>query len=154
MFQCSQEIKVVCSCECYCVFPVSIGNHRQVYCEVFLRLEACKSCSVSGIELELMTFRKSLLYFFVLSFDLLFRKTENLFVSCVIGSHRWQSPHIVAQTWQKFNMLDFFASTQGFNAKAGIACEHWCTHVTHEHMYGNQLLDIHVWLAADYFMFN
>ena len=35
MFQCLQQIEVVCSCERYCVLPVSIGNYRQVCCEIF-----------------------------------------------------------------------------------------------------------------------
>ena len=35
MFQCSQQIGVVCSRELYCVGSVSIGKHRKVYCEVF-----------------------------------------------------------------------------------------------------------------------
>ena len=35
MLQCSRQIGVACSCERYWVLPVFIGNHRQVYCEVF-----------------------------------------------------------------------------------------------------------------------
>ena len=35
MFQWSQQIGVVCSRECCCVLPVSISNHRLVYCQVF-----------------------------------------------------------------------------------------------------------------------
>ena len=35
MFQLSQQIGVVCSREHCCVLPVSISNHRLVYCEVF-----------------------------------------------------------------------------------------------------------------------
>ena len=35
MFQRSQKIGVLCSCELCCVLPVSIGKHRKVYGEVF-----------------------------------------------------------------------------------------------------------------------
>ena len=59
-----------------------------------------------------MTFRKSLLHFFVLSFALFFWKTEIFLVTCFIGSHRSQSQHIVAQASQKFNMCNIVASTQ------------------------------------------
>ena len=47
------------------------GFHRQPSSGLLrglLYLEVCKSRSASGIELEITTFRKSLLYFFVLSF--------------------------------------------------------------------------------------
>ena len=91
-----------------------------------------------------MTFRKSLLYFFVLSFALFFRRAENLFLSCVIGSHRSQSQHIAAQASQKFNMCDFVASTHAFIAKAGIACEHWCPYIV-KHRAPLCVLLTHVW---------
>ena len=74
MFQCSQQIGVVSLCKRYWILSVSIGNHRQVYYERgLLCLKVCKLRSASGIELEIMTFRKSLLRFFVLSIALFFR---------------------------------------------------------------------------------
>ena len=41
--------------------PGYMGKPRMVYCEVFLHLEACKSCRASVIELYTTTFRKSVL---------------------------------------------------------------------------------------------
>ena len=93
-----------------------------------LYLEVCKSRSTSGIELEITTFQKSLLYF-VLRFSLFFQRTENLFASCIIGSHRSQSQHIAAQASQRFHLCDFVASTHAFIAKARIACEQWCSYI-------------------------
>ena len=113
------------------------GFQRQPFAG-FLRgilyLEVCKLCSASSIELEITTFRKSLLYFFVL-FELcsFFRRTENLFVSYVIGPYRSQSQHIATQASQKFNMFDFVASMQAFIAKAVIACDHWCPYIVCVH---------------------
>ena len=91
-----------------------------------------------------MTFRKSLLHFFVLSFALFFWKTEIFLVTCFIGSHRSQSQHIVAQASQKFNMCDFVASSHAFIAKAGTACEHWCTYIE-RHRAPSCVLLTHVW---------
>ena len=102
------------------------GFHRQPSSGLLrglLCLEVCKSRSASGIGLEITTFRQS--YFFVLSFALFCRRTENIFVFCVIGTHR--SQHIAAEALQKFNICDFVASTKAFIAKAGIACEQWET---------------------------
>ena len=98
------------------------GFHRQPSTGLLrglLYLEVCKSQSASGIALEITTFQESLLYFFVLSFAF-FLRTQNLFVTCIIGSHRSQSQQIAAQASQKFNMRDFVATTQAFIAKAGI----------------------------------
>ena len=53
-----------------------------------LYLEVCKSRSASGIELKIKDFPNVVAIFFILSFALFFRRTENLFVTCVIGSHR------------------------------------------------------------------
>ena len=64
------------------------------------------------------------IFCFLLS--LFFRKTENSFVSCVVGFYRWQSQHIAAQSSQKFNIV---ASSEAFVAKAGIDCDHWCPYV-------------------------
>ena len=109
------------------------GFHRQPSSGLLrglLYLEVCKSCSASGIELKITTFRQSLYFFLVLSFVLFVSEDrKNRFVSCVVGSHRSKLQHIVAQTSQKFNMCDFVASRHAFIAKAGIACDHWCPYI-------------------------
>ena len=58
-----------------------------------------------------------------------FQRTQNLFVTCVIGSHRSQSQHIAAQVSQKFTICDFVASTQSSVTKTGIACEQGCQYI-------------------------
>ena len=75
----------------------------------------------------------------------IFRRTKNIFVSCIIGSHRPQSQHITAQALQKFSVCDFVTSTEAFIAKVGIACEHWCPYIERHRtplciLYGNQAL--------------
>ena len=120
MFQGSQQIKVVCSCVRTLVHFA--GFYRQPLSGLlrgFLCLEVCISRSASGIELKITTFRKSLLYLFVLSFALFSRKTENIFAFWVIGSDRSQSQHIAAQALQKFNMCEFFCELACFY------CEGW-----------------------------
>ena len=94
----------------------------------FLYLEVCKTRSASGIELGTTTFWKLLLYFLFWAL-LFFRRTENLFVTCAIGSHRSQSQNIAAQASQKCNTCDCAASTQAFIAKAGISFEQWCPYI-------------------------
>ena len=76
-------------------------------------MEVCKSCSASGIELEITTIRKSSLYFLL---TLLFFSEDRKSVLCPglsvsIG-------HSDSISRQKLNMCDFVA-------KAGIASEHW-----------------------------
>ena len=97
MFQWSEQIGVVHSCERYCIFA---GFHRPPllgFLRDILYMKVCKSSSESGIKLEITTFRKQLLIFFVFSLAHFFQKTENFFVTCVIGSYRSQSQHIAAQ---------------------------------------------------------
>ena len=65
-------------------------------------------------------------------------------MSCVISSRRSQSQHIAAEASQKFNMCDFFASTQAFVAKAGIVCEWWCSYIE-RHRVPLYVLLTHVW---------
>ena len=145
MFQGSQQIKVVCSCVRTLVHFA--GFYRQPLSGLlrgFLCLEVCISRSASGIELKITTFRKSLLYLFVLSFALFSRKTENIFAFWVIGSDRSQSQHIAAQALQKLKMCDFFASSHAFIAKAGIACDHWCPYIE-RHRGLLRVLPTHVW---------
>ena len=97
------------------------GFHRQLSSGLLrgvLYLNVCNSRSASGIELKITTFGKSLLQFFCFELSSFFRRTENLFVTCVIGSLRSQSQHISAQALQKFNLCNFAASTQAFIVKA------------------------------------
>ena len=95
MFQCSQQIGVVSLCKRYWILSVSIGNHRQVYYERgLLCLKVCKLRSASGIELEIMTFRKSLLRFFVLSIALFFRGQK---IFCVL---RYRFPQVTVTAYR------------------------------------------------------
>ena len=71
-----------------------------------------------------MTFRKSLLWNCSLAL-LYFLKGRKSF----LGFHRSQSQHKPRTPSEKFNMHDFYASTQAFIAKAGIVCEHWCSYI-------------------------
>ena len=112
-----------------------------------LYLEVCESGNASDIELEITTFRTSLLDFFCFELRSFFRKSEKSFVSCVIGSHRSLSQHIAAQASQKFNMCDFVSITQAFIAMAEIACEHWCPYVE-RHRSQLCVLLTHVWKPA------
>ena len=108
MFQCSQQIGVVCSRELHCIWPVSISKHRKVYCEVicirgryiaqriryltinndvgkvvdsffgFVLFFSEDRNSFFCILSEITTFRKSSL-FFCFWLCFLFRRTENNF---------------------------------------------------------------------------
>ena len=93
MLQRSQQIGVVCPCELCYVQPVSIGNHRKFYCEVFC---ICRYVNIINNDSPTVVVIKFLVPWFC-SF---FRKTENIFVSCVLGFHRSQSQRIAAQTSQ------------------------------------------------------
>ena len=86
-----------------------------------------------------------LFYIFCFELCFFFRSTKNIFVTCVIGSlHRRSDilrlwfPQVTVTAYrgavlsQKFNMCDFVASTQVFNEKAEIACEHWCPSIHRE----------------------
>ena len=124
-----------------------------------LYLEVCKSRSASGIGLKITTFRKSPLYLFVLSFALFFWRTENIFVFCVRDAsltHLWSAlsvrighSHSISRhkPLQNFNMCDLVANTQVFVAKAGIACDHWCSYIERHRALLCVLL-IYVWKQA------
>ena len=132
MFQGLQQIEVVCSCERYCVLPVSIGNYRQVCCEIFRIWRY-----VNGVTHPVLSWKQRLsesrCYIVVIySFAFFFRRRKFFFCSALSiptgHSHSisWHRPRIPSQ---KFNMCDFVASTQAFIAKAGIACDHWCPYI-------------------------
>ena len=142
-----QQIEVVCSCEHYCVLPVSIGNHRQVYCEIF-----CIWRYVNGVTHPVLSWKQRLsesrCYIVVIySFAFFFRRRKFFFCSALSiptgHSHSisWHRPRIPSQ---KFNMCDFVASTQAFIAKAGIACDHWCPYILRHRALWCVLLT-HVW---------
>ena len=79
MFQCSQQIGVVCSRELHCVGPVSIGEHRKVCCEVFCIRGMCIAQRIRYLMTNNDVLKVVVIFCFVFCFALFFRRTEILF---------------------------------------------------------------------------
>ena len=113
MFQLSQQIGVVCSREHCCVLPVSISNHRLVYCEVFciwrhVNRVGALIAHVNRIRYLIRNndFPKVVDIFLVFGFAF-FRKTEIFFFLALLVSidHSHSiSRHRPRKPSQKFNM--------------------------------------------------
>ena len=117
MFQCSQQIWVVCSCELYCVFPAFLGHHRKFYCEGFC-IQRHGNRVAHPVLSSKQWLSESRCYKTVPGLALFFPKNRKFFLctafSVFIGcSHSilWHKPRIPSQ---KFNMCDFVVSTQDF----------------------------------------
>ena len=145
MFWCSQQIGVVYSCERYYVLPLFIGNHRLLRSIVYL--EVYESRCASGTELQITTFRKSLLYFLFLAL-LFFPEDRKSFLcpasSVSIGHSHSISRHKPRIPSQKFNMC---LHAQAVVAKIGIDCDHWCPYIK-RHQAPLCLVVTHVWKPA------
>ena len=97
---------------------------------VLLYPEVCESRSASGIGLEVTSFRKSLLYFFVFSNALFFRKTKNIF--CV---PRYWFPYVTVTAYRRTCL----AKVQHVR----LCCEH---------RYRIKVYDLGLWLKARMFL--
>ena len=91
MFQCSQQIGVVCSCKLYCVLPVSIGNHCKLYCEVccIQRYVNRAAHPVPRYKQRLSERRCNKIVLWSCFFFL--RKQKIFSIFCVFGFHRSQA---------------------------------------------------------------
>ena len=118
---------VVCSCKCWHVLPVSIDNHRLVYCKVFCIWRHVNSVAHPVFSLY---FRKSTLYFLFLALLFFLKK---IFLCSALLVYIGHSHSILQYRPRKhsqiFNMRRFVASTQAFVAKAGISWEHWYSYI-------------------------
>ena len=86
----SQPIQVVCSWELYFVLPVFTGERRMVYCEVL-----CILRYVNRVVHQVLSYKISSWPCF---FYLKHKKASS--ISCILGFHRSQPQHIVAQASQ------------------------------------------------------
>ena len=109
-----------------------------------------KSRRLSSISLEIMTFRKSLLYFLILALLSFFRR-QKIFLCpalLVLTGHNhaisWPRPR---KPSQKLSMCNFVASSEAFVAKAGIAWEHWWSYIGKHRAPLRDLLT-HVWIPG------
>ena len=146
MFQCSQQIRVVCSCKRYCVLS---GFHRQQSLGLLrglLYLEVCKTRSASGIESEITTFRKSLFDIFVLSCALFFSEDrKSLFHAISVPT--CHSHSISRHRPRKSSTCATLLRARRLIAKAGIACEQWCPYIE-RHRAPLCVLLTHVWMET------
>ena len=103
------------------------GFHRQPSLGLLwglLYLEVCKLRSASGIELEITTFRKLLLYYFCFEHCSFFSEDRKSFFCPVLSV-----PTGHGHSTSRHNMCDFVGSTQSFIAKAEIAWKQWYPYI-------------------------
>ena len=86
-------------------------------------MKVCKSCSASGIELEITTYRKSLLYFLFQVLHIFSEDRKSFLCPALLISAGHSHSTSRNRLRNSSTGATVVASTHAFIVKAGIACE-------------------------------